>query len=221
MISDIILIGPVKAGKSTLAKLLSARLGLPRCSLDRHLGYYREAGYDESRADRIISREGLEGVYRYRKPFDLAVVERVLAENDGCVFDFGACHSVYEDARLLTRARGLLRPYRNVVLVMPSRDAAESVRVLKGRGCLTTVGGFDLCVHFVKHPANFELAKFVVYTEGKTPEESRDEILSLTGLAESISTQGGSPVARRGSSSRGRAASSRRLTARPTACGRR
>ena len=39
--------------------------------------------------------------------------------------------------------------------------------------------GFDLNAHFVTHPSNRDLAKQVVYTVGRTPEETRHEILSL------------------------------------------
>lgn len=34
MKSDIILIGPIGAGKSTVGALLADRLGLPQCSMD-------------------------------------------------------------------------------------------------------------------------------------------------------------------------------------------
>jgi hypothetical protein len=183
MISDIILIGPPMAGKSTLGKLLSARLGLPQCSLDRHLGYYTDAGFDESLADRIISKRGFEGLYHYRKFFDLEVVARVLSEYRDFVIDFGACHSTYEDGTLRARARKLLRPYTNVVLLLPDPDPGRSIRALEERGCLKSVDGFNLCEHLVTHPSNFELAKFIVYTGGKTPAETCEEILFLTGHA--------------------------------------
>ena len=181
MSTDIILIGAVKAGKSTVAKLLSERLGLPRCSLDSYRGYYKEAGFDEVYADRIIARQGFGGLYRYRKPFDLLVMERVLAEHRECVFDFGACHSAYEDDAMLARAKQVLKPYRNVVLLLPSRDLNESARILRERVRPPKLDGFDLCAHFVAHRANFELAKFIVYTEGQTPSMTCDEILLLTG----------------------------------------
>ncbi len=35
---------------------------------------------------------------------------------------------------------------------------------------------------FVRHPANGRLAKQVVYTEGKTPEETCEEIVELIGV---------------------------------------
>jgi shikimate kinase len=183
MIPDIILIGPPRAGKTTLGKLLAARLRLPQCSLDRRRGYYKDAGFDESLADRIVSERGFEGLYHYRKPFDLEVVARVLSECRNCVFDFGACHSTYEDVVLRARARKLLRAYTNVVLLLPDPDAGRSMRVLKERGCLMSIDGFNLCEHLVTHPSNFELAKLIVYTDGKTPAETCEEILLLTGHA--------------------------------------
>ncbi len=36
--------------------------------------------------------------------------------------------------------------------------------------------------HFVRHPSNYKLAKYVVYTEGKTPQETAEEILAVVGL---------------------------------------
>ena len=43
---DVVLIGPIAAGKSTLGTLLSAALGLPQCSMDDvRFRYYREIGY--------------------------------------------------------------------------------------------------------------------------------------------------------------------------------
>jgi hypothetical protein len=35
----------------------------------------------------------------------------------------------------------------------------------------------DLNEHFVKHPSNQRLAKMTIYTQGKSPEETCDEIL--------------------------------------------
>ena len=44
----VILIGPMKVGKSTVARLLAARLGIPRRPLDKNRWtYYREIGFDE------------------------------------------------------------------------------------------------------------------------------------------------------------------------------
>lgn len=50
-ITPILFIGPVRAGKSTLASLVARRLNLSHISLDEvRWKYYREIGYDEDLA---------------------------------------------------------------------------------------------------------------------------------------------------------------------------
>ncbi len=175
---DIILIGPMRAGKSTVGPLLAERLGQPLCSLDE-IGwtYYREAGFDPAAEQRIRATAGVAGSVRYWAPFNLYAVERALVEHRGAVFDFGAGHSVYDDPAHLARAQQLLAPYPNVVLVLPSPDADESIRVLRRRLAQPSDDDFDLTAYAVNHPANRLLARLVVYTQGKTPAATCDEIL--------------------------------------------
>ena len=184
--SDIILIGPIGAGKSTIGKLLAQKLELPQVSMDRiRWDYYKEIGWNREDEKQIAENEGFAGVYRYWKQFELYAVERLLKEHQNCVIDFGAGHSVYEDDGDFTRARELLTPYTNVVLLMPSSDLNESVAILNKRNERNTpiINGMEANRFFLTHPSNRELATLVVYTKGKTPSETRDEILtSLVGL---------------------------------------
>ena len=179
MISDIILIGPIGAGKSTLAALLAERLDMPRCCMDEERWpYMQEAGYDPAVADGIRKRDRHWGnVFAYWKRFEAHMVERLLDENRGCVVDFGASQSVYEDEDDFARAQAALAHHANVVLVLPSEDLSESLRLLKARVWDGVAGGFDFQAHFVNHPSNSRLATLTVYTEGKTPAETCDEIL--------------------------------------------
>ncbi|WP_157672097.1 AAA family ATPase [Cellvibrio sp. PSBB006] len=58
--NGIILIGPIGAGKSTIGKLLSKRLNMPQCSIDKYRwGYYEEMGYDNEYAQRLKSEEDI------------------------------------------------------------------------------------------------------------------------------------------------------------------
>lgn len=181
MNTEIILIGPMRTGKSTQGKLLAEKLGLPQCSMDGvRWGYYNEIGYSEETSREIFAKEGVDGIYRYWKPFEVHAVERLLAEHQNCVIDFGAGHSVFEEDALFTRVQQALAPYKNVVLLLPSPDLEESIKLLRIRSGAPDPppDAFDLNTHFVTHHSNHDLAKIVIYTKDKTPEQTRDEILA-------------------------------------------
>lgn len=181
--SDIILIGPIGTGKSTLSKL--EKLNLPQYPMDELCWpYYKEIGYDEKVPKQIQEQEGFPGVYRYWKPFEAHAVERLLGECHNCVINFGAGNSLYEDEALFTRIENILWPYQNVVLVLPSPNLDKSAQILRERtqthGWNGVADGFDFHEHFVKHHSNHDLAKKFVYTRGQLPEQSRDEVIAFT-----------------------------------------
>lgn len=180
MKSDIILIGPIGAGKSTVGSILASKLGLSQCSMDeRRWDYYQEIGYDEELAKQKREIEGFLGIYQYWKPFEAYAVERLLSEYQQCVIDFGAGHSVYEDAALFQRVKQVLSPYPNVVLLIPSPNLDESVKILNQRNQYVPDGKPNINEHFVRHNSNYQLAKFTAYTKDKTPQETCDDILKL------------------------------------------
>ncbi len=66
MHGDIVLIGPVRAGKTTLGKLLAERLGVPQVSFDdERWRYYKEIGYDVELAREIRQRGGFLALVLY------------------------------------------------------------------------------------------------------------------------------------------------------------
>ena len=63
---EIILIGPIGAGKSTLGGLLAEKLGLPQVSLDDlRFDYFREIGYDEDFGRRLRAEQGFPALVAY------------------------------------------------------------------------------------------------------------------------------------------------------------
>ena len=87
---------------------------------------------------------------------------------------------MYEIDTHFARVEKVMKPYQNVVLILPSADQDESVRILNERmGKEVAPDDFDINAHFIKHHSNYDLAKFTVYTKGNSPEETRDEILDL------------------------------------------
>ena len=138
--------------------------------------YYKEIGWEANKQRQIKEREGFAGVYRYWKRFLIYSLERLLSEYSNCVIDFGAGNSVYEDNDEFARASQLLSPYKNVVLLLPSPDLDESVEILKQRNQIT-INGVEINSFFMTHASNQKLAKQVIYTNGKTPDEIKEDIL--------------------------------------------
>ncbi len=178
MYTDIILIGPQGCGKSTIGEMLALKLGLPQYSMDTlRWDYYKEIGYDREKADKLLDEKGFYELYKYLKPFDAHAVERIFAEHSGCVIDFGAGHSVYEDDELFRRVEKAMLPYKNVVLLMPTPDKGESVKILNDKWGEDKSSGIDFHEHFVKHHSNYDLAKIIIYIKDKRPEQTCEEIL--------------------------------------------
>ncbi len=179
MNKKILLIGPIRSGKSTLGRLIAEKLGLPQYPIDGYRWkYYEEIGYDPSLAQKIGEEEGFLGVYKYWKPFEAHAVERLLSDTQEGVIDFGAGHSVYENDTLFAKVQKALEPCSNVILLLPSPDLEESIQILNDRTKGFIREGFDFHDHFVKHPSNHLLAKITHYTKDKNPEESRDELIA-------------------------------------------
>jgi len=175
---EIILIGPIGSGKTTVAELLSIKTGLPRRSMDElRWKYYDEIDYDRDLARQKRTDEGFWGLYRYWKPFEAYAVERLLNSYHECIFDLGGGHSVYEDDKLFQQLYDLFSSYPHVVLLIPSPDKEASIRILNSRNDYDSDGQREVNEHFVRHHSNYDLAKHIVYTKDKEPDQICSEIL--------------------------------------------
>ena len=181
----------MSVGKSTIGRLLAERLGLEQFVLDDlRWDYFKEIDYDEDEVRRIMTTgAGVTEMLAYWKPFEVHAVERVLADHRNCVIDFGAGYTVQEDAALFGRVEQALASFDFVILLLPSADPVESVAILNER-LVKLLREHDqpedqieavlkVNEEFVNHPANGRLAKMTVYTNGKTAEETCDDIVRL------------------------------------------
>jgi shikimate kinase len=174
----IVLIGPMKTGKTVVGRLLAHRLGCAFVSLDqleRH--YAKVVGFDEHLASVIQSRQGDLAWYQYRRGFFDEVVVRFLAEHTHGVLELGGGHPILPDDEKQARVNQALAPFGNVVLLLPTSDIRESLAILKQRQKPEHLNP-DLNELFLSDSRYFDLAKLVVYTQGKSADETCDEIIA-------------------------------------------
>jgi Shikimate kinase len=178
-----ILIGPTGAGKSTVGLLLADRLNLPSVSMDGIAEpYYNECNFGIAVFQSLRAEQGFLKTHRQWEPVRVHAVERVIAEYGRVVLDLGAGHMHYEDPMMFDRVRRAIAPCPNVVLLLPSADLDRSVRLLRER-CLSERGtdwirdGYDFIEHWVIDSCNHDLATLTIFTEGKTPMETCQEII--------------------------------------------
>ena len=181
--TNIIFIGPVGAGKSTQGQLIAKALNMPSLSLDSIANkYYAANGFPSSLFQEIKKEKGYLEAYRQWWPSLAYAAQQVVADYADCVIDFGAGHSHYEDEPLFMRVAETLSYHANIVLLLPAADLDRSVFLLRERSLQERKrdwihDGYDFIEHWVKDDCNHRLSTLTIYTEGKSPEQTRDEIL--------------------------------------------
>lgn len=183
--TQIVLIGPVAAGKSTIARLLSARTGIRNVPLDLiRWNYFYRIGYDRAEEARREAEEGPAGRYAYWKPFEAYAVEQALAEYPDAIIDFGGGASVQDEPDHFARVVRAVAGADHVILLLPDPDPEVSLRLLMARldppaGQADFVAARQAAL--LTSPCNARLATATVYTVGRTPEETCAEVLELIG----------------------------------------
>lgn len=175
---SIIFIGPIGAGKSTISKMVADKLSLPSFSLDEeeHLG--AKVGYDVERYKRMQEEQGLLPAYEYRRGFYDRLVPLFLASHDRGVLDLGGGHPIVPDPKKQEAIKEALAPYERIFLLMPTSDPETAIKILRERNKLEADEPDLNELYFQNGNRTFwELAKHVLYTEGKTPEETCEEVL--------------------------------------------
>jgi len=168
------LIGYRATGKTTLAKLLAARLGWDW--IDADVQIERQAGKSIAR----IFAEDDEPAFRDIE----ARVTAELCARDRLVLAAGGGAPLREDNRRAMRGAGKvvwLKATPETILARMSADATTAGR----RPNLTDRGPLDEIIELLarREPIYRELADLEVDTEGKSPDALADEILDRLGLA--------------------------------------
>jgi shikimate kinase len=185
MNKTIILIGPMCAGKSSVAKKLSDITGLPWCEMDDvRFEYYKEIGFTREKEKEVFQKNGLKGVLNYWKPFEAHSVKRILEDYPNHIIAFGGGHSVYENEELFDKVYNILKNYKHIFLLLPSKNNEISLETLNKRLSKLTDNkdAFELNEYLINHESNEKLAKHIIYTQNKTIEEVAKEVISISNI---------------------------------------
>ena len=176
--NPILLIGPIGAGKTTIGEMLSKKLSVPFYSLDEEAQQYAvPLGYKIRRWHALKGKDLLRA-YEYRRSFYDEIVPQFLAAHKDGIFDFGGGHPIVPDPKKQERIKKALMPYKNIFLLMPTSDIKKSLHILRKRNKLAYNEEDLNTLYFINGNRTFwDIAKHVVYTEGKTPEETCDEVI--------------------------------------------
>lgn len=160
---SIILIGPSGAGKSTIAEELRKKTGMKKLCLDK--------------ISNVIRDTELMRNFKTADEFNSYMISKTLerAKKNGLfgIVDFSARHSVYDDQEIFERVKSMLKPFKNIVLVLPDKDEEKSLDIMKSRATGDTKDNKKI----LESPCNKELATMIVYGNNRQPLEIAEEIM--------------------------------------------
>ncbi len=185
---NIILIGPLGTGKSTIAEHLSIRTGLRNIPVDKLKWYYRlNNGYDLVKSRNILRTNGFSALIDYAQSyFGPREIHAILNQFSGIV-DLGASDTHSNDMRRMKELLHYLDGYPNVFLILPYPDENLTLQVLNKRliqrykddrlkgPVLNTY--LEKNEEFVRSTQNHVAAKHVIYTNDRSFEKIAEEII--------------------------------------------
>ena len=174
------------AGKSTIGEVLSQELGIPHISVDEIAeSHYLKNGLDPHTLQQICDSEDFREYVDFMRPYEIQAVKEIVREYSDAVISFGAGHSYAETDEDQAQFLEIKDLSPNIFLILPSQDAETSRKVLEERmeadEPLTSQkleSKKEVNSIFLKSESNSLLANHVIYTEGRTPEESAREIIN-------------------------------------------
>lgn len=170
--------GPIGAGKSTQAELLSNALGQPRCCYDDvKQSYWSKIGLNQKTAQTIEKESGLYAMLSYMNEFKSKILNSIIDDHPGHIIDLGGSAQCFDEPEQVARAQQAFNPIPDIFLLLPSQDLATNITSLPG-----LKEDYPINAYLIMHPTNQLFAKKTVYTLGKTAEQTMLEIIDMIGV---------------------------------------
>jgi shikimate kinase len=190
MRGEIVLLGPMAVGKTTIARRLARITKVLHLNIDLYKNsYFKDIGYDDYEAENCYTKDGIRGLYGYMKPFELKLLQELLKDNFNCIFDIGAGfieHTNQNDQKVIF---DILDNFINVFLILPHPNIEMSRAILNQRfkkrfisdrhlhEILNSTPGFDLNHYltdfFYQNKSRFK----TIYTNYKSVKQVLSEII--------------------------------------------
>lgn len=131
---QIILIGPLAVGKSTIALALSEMLNIKNFPVDRLKWYYRlKNGYDLAHGTKILTESGFLSLIEYANNyFGLEEIIEIFSSFEG-IIDLGATDIYSQDKHIQVKLIEFFTKFTNIILILPSSSVKESNTILSER----------------------------------------------------------------------------------------
>ncbi len=131
---NVVIAGPMGAGKSRISRVLSIKRNLPLYSADKLRWYYfAKHGFNEIEASQLAKSGDIEGANRLHKKHEMLALESMLAEFSDGIMDLGGGFLDCSSGQDEKRARAALRAQKEVVCLVPSENKIDSLLILNSR----------------------------------------------------------------------------------------
>lgn len=191
--NNIMLIGPLGTGKSTISKHLSQNTGLKNFPIDKLKWFYRfKNGYDLIESSNRLLYGGFEALIEYASNFfGPKELSEILCSFNG-IIDLGATDTHSTDANRLQEIEMLFENHNNIFLILPYECNEHSHQILSERlrkrykydELKKTV--IDSYIkknkEFLESPTNRSLAKHIIYTNDRSYDAIVEEIIYKSNL---------------------------------------
>jgi len=179
MPDHIVFIGPRGVDVTSVGKSVAEKLKLPIYSIDDFTEQdWLALGFERTAYTMAFAHGGAYAAYHLLKPVRLRSVEKLLSHNERGVIILQPDFAVQEEPEMLAKLAALFAHVPHAYLLTPSADMQEIETLLDAD--LRDFPDFgEVNAYWVRQPCNERLAKHIVYTKGKTEEDTRDEILQL------------------------------------------